>query len=63
MFVKHQINILYCFLKDHEDWSNDAENSALTTGINYTLLYIHIKQLFYTVIIFNNITAFCCWYF
>ncbi len=23
--------------RDTEDWSNDAENSALTTGINYIL--------------------------
>jgi len=28
---------------DTEDWSNDAENSALITGINYTLLYILIE--------------------
>jgi len=27
---------------DTEDWSNDAENSALITEINYTLLYIQI---------------------
>ncbi len=26
--------------EDH--WSNDAENTALTTGINYTLKYIKI---------------------
>ncbi len=32
---------------DTEDWSNDAENSALITEINYILQYIHIiKQLF-----------------
>jgi len=24
---------------DTEDWSNDAENSALTTGINYIVLH------------------------
>jgi len=29
---------------DTEDWSNDAENSALTTGIKNTLLAIHIKN-------------------
>ncbi len=28
------------------DWSNDAENSALITEINYILKYIQIKQLF-----------------
>ncbi len=27
---------------DTEDWSNDAENSALITGINYILKYIQI---------------------
>jgi len=29
---------------DTHDWSNDAENLALITGINYTLVYIHIKN-------------------
>jgi len=29
---------------DTEDWSNDAENSALITGINYILIYIHIEN-------------------
>ncbi len=30
-----------------EDWSNDAEKSALITGINYILkIYSNIKQLF-----------------
>ncbi len=27
---------------DTEDWSNDAENSALITAINYILKYIEI---------------------
>ncbi len=27
---------------DPEDWSNDAENSALITAINYILQYIQI---------------------
>ncbi len=31
---------------DPEDWSNDAENSALITGINDILTDIQIKQLF-----------------
>ncbi len=34
---------------DTEDWSNDAENSALITEINYILKYIQCsnrKQLF-----------------
>ncbi len=29
---------------DTEDWSNDAENSILITGINYILQYIHIEN-------------------
>jgi len=29
---------------DTEDWSNDAENSAFITGINYILKYIHIEN-------------------
>jgi len=30
---------------DTEDWSNDA----LITGINYTLLYIHIENTWFTL--------------
>jgi len=29
---------------DTEDWSNDAENTALITGINYILKYIRIEN-------------------
>ncbi len=29
---------------DTEDWSNDAENTALITEINYILTYIHIEN-------------------
>jgi len=32
---------------DTEAWSNDAENSALITGIHYTLLYIHIEDSYF----------------
>ncbi len=52
-------NIQKCFLssksayyydfwrsRDTEDWSNDAETSALITGINYILKYIQIEKLF-----------------
>ncbi len=42
---------------DTEDWSNNAENSALITGINYILKYIKIENSF-IVIIFHNITVF-----
>ncbi len=33
--------------EDHvtEDWSNDAENTALITRINYILQYIHIENI------------------
>jgi len=30
-------------------WSNDAENSALITEINCTLLYIHIENRYFTL--------------
>ncbi len=30
---------------DAEDWSNDAENTALITEINYILKYIHIDLI------------------
>ncbi len=29
---------------DTEDWSNDGENSALITGINYIIKYIPIEN-------------------
>ncbi len=38
--------------------SNDAENTALITEINYSLTHSHRKQLFYIIIIFHYITAF-----
>ncbi len=31
---------------DSEDWSNDAENSALITEINYNSKYFHIEKNF-----------------
>ncbi len=46
--------------EDHvtEDWSNDAENSALITEINYILKYIHIENCYFKLlIIFYNITV------
>ncbi len=41
---------------DNEDWSNDAENFALITGINYKIKSIQIVIL--NSIYFHNITAF-----
>ncbi len=32
---------------DTEDWSNDDENSALITEINYILLYIQIENSYF----------------
>ncbi len=32
---------------DTEDWSNDAENSALITEINYILKYIQIGKKYF----------------
>ncbi len=32
---------------DTEDWSNDAENSALITGINYILTDILIESSYF----------------
>ncbi len=42
---------------DTEDWSNDDENTALITGINYSLIYIHKKIV---VLNDNNISQFYC---
>ncbi len=32
---------------DSEDWSNDAEYSALITGINYVLKYTHMENNYF----------------
>ncbi len=42
MFLEQQISILEWFLKHHvtQDWSNDAEKSALITGAHYIVIYI-----------------------
>jgi len=46
---------------DSEDWSNDAENTALITGINYILLYSQkttlLQQFYYFYCIFDQINA------
>ncbi len=35
--------------EDHvtKDWSNDAENTASSTEINYILIYIHIENSYF----------------
>jgi len=38
----HHIRMISEGSCDTEDWSNDAENSVLITGINYILQYIQI---------------------
>ncbi len=47
VFFEHQISILEWFLKDHvtQDWSNDAENSALH----------HKNKLYFKIDILNVI--------
>ncbi len=46
-FFERQIRILDMISEgscDTEDWSYDAKNSALITGINYILKYIQIES-------------------
>jgi len=43
-------------LCDAKEWSNDAKNSDLITGINYT--YSHRKLMIYIEIIFHYIIGF-----
>jgi len=45
--ANHHIRVISDGSCDTEDWSNDAENSALITGINYILLYIHIENSYF----------------
>ncbi len=35
------------FKSDTEDWSNDAENTALITEINYSLTHILIENSYF----------------
>jgi len=44
MFLDPHIRVICEGSCDTEDWSNDTENTALITGINYSLLYIHIEK-------------------
>ncbi len=47
--------------RDTENWSNDAENSALNHRNKlhtHTHIYIQIEKGFYIVLTFHNITAF-----
>jgi len=49
VFLDHHIRVISEGSCDTEDWSNDAGNSALITGINYTLLYIHKENRWFTL--------------
>ncbi len=42
-----QINIDFWRSCDTEDWSNDAENTALITEINDSLKYIQIENSYF----------------
>jgi len=44
MFLERHIRVISVGSCDTEDWSNDAVNSGMITGINYTSLYIHIEN-------------------
>ncbi len=45
MFLEQQIRMISEGSCDTEDWSNDAENSALITEINYILKYIKMEVI------------------
>ncbi len=57
MFLDHKSAYYYDFWRsrDTEDCSNDDENTALITEINYTLTHIHIET---AVLNHNNIKQF-----
>ncbi len=42
---------------DNKDWSNDVENSALLSGINYILKYIKRENYYF------NLSDFTIWLF
>ncbi len=45
--ANHHIRMISEESCDTEDWSNDAENSALITAINYILQYIQTENSYY----------------
>ncbi len=44
LIINQHIRMISEGSRDTEDWSNDAENSALITGINDILKYIKIEK-------------------
>ncbi len=60
--ANQHIRMIYERSCDTEDWSNDAGNTALITGINYILKYI---QLFISILSYfnsNNILQYYCFW-
>ncbi len=61
IFLEQQISILIsegpC---DTEDWSNNAENSALITEINYILKYIQTENIYLNCNIISQYYSFYC---
>ncbi len=47
MFLEQQIRMISEGSCDTEDWSNDAENSALITEINAYIKYIQIESSYF----------------
>ncbi len=49
MFLEQKSAYYYDFWRscDTEDCSNDAENTALITEINYSLTHIHIENRYF----------------
>ncbi len=43
----HHISMISEGSCDTEDWSNDTENSALITGINYVIKYIQKENSYF----------------
>ncbi len=62
MFLEHQISISNDFWRscDTEDWSNDAENTALITAINYILQYILTENRYFNITIFYGVWSNKC---
>ncbi len=45
---------------DTGDWNNDAEKSALITGINYILKYNKTENHYFKLQIYSTILVFFC---
>ncbi len=47
MIINQHIGMISEGSCDTEDWSNDDENTALITGMNYILKYIKIENIYF----------------